>query len=166
MLVGQDLSALAWSQQKGIQVTFFGAHTVQKPLADCWCGLCCGVYFGDLLNLAYIPQTFGFTIENGYFVDLSVASAGCTQQVMHCLGSAAVDPVVQFGGAIQIQRSSAMPKIADFPYKNAQILELAKQFPTPFHLYHEETIRNTVRGLNKAFSWCPGYKNHFAVKAD
>ena len=58
-----------------------------------------------------------------------------------------------------------MPKIADFPYTNAQILELAKQFPTPFHLYHEETIRNTVRGLNKAFSWCPGYKNHFAVKA-
>lgn len=58
-----------------------------------------------------------------------------------------------------------MPKIADFPYNNAQILELAKQFPTPFHLYHEETIRNTVRGLNKAFSWCPGYKNHFAVKA-
>jgi diaminopimelate decarboxylase len=58
-----------------------------------------------------------------------------------------------------------MPKIADFPYNNAQILELAKQFPTPFHLYHEETIRNTVRGLNKACSWCPGYKNHFAVKA-
>lgn len=60
---------------------------------------------------------------------------------------------------------SAMPKIADFPYTNAQVLDLAKQFPTPFHLYHEETIRNTVRGLNKAFSWCPGYKNHFAVKA-
>ncbi len=58
-----------------------------------------------------------------------------------------------------------MPKIADFPYTNAQVLDLAKQFPTPFHLYHEETIRNTVRGLNKAFSWCPGYKNHFAVKA-
>lgn len=58
-----------------------------------------------------------------------------------------------------------MPKIADFPYTNAQILDLAKQFPTPFHLYHEETIRNTVKALNKAFSWCPGYKNHFAVKA-
>lgn len=48
---------------------------------------------------------------------------------------------------------------------DAQVLDLAKQFPTPFHLYHEETIRKTVRGLNEAFSWCPGYKNHFAVKA-
>ncbi|CAK9061107.1 unnamed protein product [Durusdinium trenchii] len=58
-----------------------------------------------------------------------------------------------------------MPKISDFPYSDAQVLDLAKQFPTPFHLYHEETIRKTVRGLNEAFSWCPGYKNHFAVKA-
>ncbi|CAJ1333604.1 unnamed protein product [Effrenium voratum] len=58
-----------------------------------------------------------------------------------------------------------MPKIADFPYTNAQVLELAKKFPTPFHIYHEETIRKTVQGLNKAFSWCPGYRNHFAVKA-
>lgn len=50
-------------------------------------------------------------------------------------------------------------------FSHVQVLDLAKQFPTPFHLYHEETIRKTVRGLNEAFSWCPGYKNHFAVKA-
>lgn len=46
-----------------------------------------------------------------------------------------------------------------------EVLDLARQFPTPFHIYHEEMIRKTVRGLNEAFSWCPGYKNHFAVKA-
>jgi len=58
-----------------------------------------------------------------------------------------------------------MPKIADFPWTNEQVVELAAKFPTPFHIYQEEHIRNTVRGLNRAFSWCPGFRNHFAVKA-
>eukprot|EP00931_Biecheleriopsis_adriatica_P116768 TRINITY_DN92361_c0_g1_i1.p1 TRINITY_DN92361_c0_g1~~TRINITY_DN92361_c0_g1_i1.p1 ORF type:complete len:459 (-),score=120.56 TRINITY_DN92361_c0_g1_i1:38-1414(-) len=58
-----------------------------------------------------------------------------------------------------------MPKISDFPYTHAQVVELAKELPTPFHIYHEESIRQTVRGLNAAFSWCKGYKNYFAVKA-
>mmetsp|Transcript_18131 Transcript_18131/g.47888 ORF Transcript_18131/g.47888 Transcript_18131/m.47888 type:complete len:481 (-) Transcript_18131:98-1540(-) len=58
-----------------------------------------------------------------------------------------------------------MPKIADFPWTDAEIVDMANRFPTPFHLYHEQTIRDQVRNLNKAFAWCPGYRNHFAVKA-
>lgn len=58
-----------------------------------------------------------------------------------------------------------MPKLSDFPYSAEQVLKLAREFPTPFHLYHEQTIRETVRGLNAAFSWCPQFRNHFAVKA-
>lgn len=44
-------------------------------------------------------------------------------------------------------------------------MSLAGRFPTPFHLYDESIIREQIQGLNKAFSWCPGYRNHFAVKA-
>mmetsp|Transcript_95586 Transcript_95586/g.276076 ORF Transcript_95586/g.276076 Transcript_95586/m.276076 type:complete len:467 (-) Transcript_95586:57-1457(-) len=58
-----------------------------------------------------------------------------------------------------------MPKIADFPWTQEQIVNLADKLPTPFHIYDEQGIRDTVRGLNAAFSWCPGYRNHFAVKA-
>lgn len=58
-----------------------------------------------------------------------------------------------------------MPRIKNFPWTNDEIVSVAKRFPTPFHLYDEQFIRDTVRGLNKAFSWCPGFKNHFAVKA-
>jgi len=44
-------------------------------------------------------------------------------------------------------------------------VKLAGQFPTPFHVYHEATIRQQVRNLKEAFKWCPGYRNYFAVKA-
>jgi len=58
-----------------------------------------------------------------------------------------------------------MPRIKDFPWSEEQIVALAREHETPFHIYHEEGIRQQVRGLMKAFSWCPGYRNHFAVKA-
>ncbi|MGZ7240543.1 diaminopimelate decarboxylase, partial [Streptococcus pyogenes] len=40
-----------------------------------------------------------------------------------------------------------------------------EQYPTPFHLYDEKGIRETARALNAAFSWNPGFKEYFAVKA-
>ena len=43
--------------------------------------------------------------------------------------------------------------------------QAAAQFPTPFHLYHEEGIRTRARTLNQAFSWCPDFQEYFAVKA-
>lgn len=47
----------------------------------------------------------------------------------------------------------------------AQLDEIVKEFPTPFHLYDERGIRENVKALKEAFSWNPGYKEYFAVKA-
>ncbi|MGN0466015.1 MAG: diaminopimelate decarboxylase, partial [Lachnospiraceae bacterium] len=46
-----------------------------------------------------------------------------------------------------------------------QLEEIVAKYPTPFHLYDEKGIRQTARALNKAFSWNPGFKEYFAVKA-
>ena len=48
---------------------------------------------------------------------------------------------------------------------NAQLQEIVKEYPTPFHLYDEKGIRENARALQKAFSWNPGFKEYFAVKA-
>lgn len=46
-----------------------------------------------------------------------------------------------------------------------QIKTISEQYPTPFHLYDEKGIRENARKLNEAFSWNPGFKEYFAVKA-
>lgn len=46
-----------------------------------------------------------------------------------------------------------------------QVDQMIEQYPTPFHLYDEKGIRETARNLYKAFSWNPGFKEYFAVKA-
>jgi len=46
-----------------------------------------------------------------------------------------------------------------------QIEEIVKEYPTPFHLYDEKGIREKARSVYKAFSWNPGFKEYFAVKA-
>ncbi len=46
----------------------------------------------------------------------------------------------------------------------SQIEEMAKSYPTPFHLYDEKAIRENARRVKAAFSWNPGYKEYFAVK--
>ncbi len=46
-----------------------------------------------------------------------------------------------------------------------QLHAITRQYPTPFHLYDEKGIRDTARALYKAFSWNPGYREFFAVKA-
>jgi len=53
------------------------------------------------------------------------------------------------------------------PFTKARIDGLAREHPTPFHVYDEKTIRETARRLNRAFSWVErgGFKNYFAVKA-
>ena len=43
--------------------------------------------------------------------------------------------------------------------------EIAAEYGTPVHVYDERGIRENARRLNKAFSWNPGYKEYFAVKA-
>ncbi len=47
----------------------------------------------------------------------------------------------------------------------AQGEAIAAQYPTPFHLYDERGIRENARALNQAFSWNPGFREYFAVKA-
>ena len=39
-----------------------------------------------------------------------------------------------------------------------QLQEIAKDYPTPFHLYDERGIRENARALYKAFSCNPGFK--------
>ena len=46
-----------------------------------------------------------------------------------------------------------------------QLDTICKQYPTPFHLYDEKGIRENARKLKQAFSWNPGFKEYFAVKA-
>ena len=52
------------------------------------------------------------------------------------------------------------------PFVNLDQLEaICKEYPTPFHLYDEKGIRENARALKEAFSWNPGFKEYFAVKA-
>ncbi|MBN2423025.1 diaminopimelate decarboxylase [Candidatus Woesearchaeota archaeon] len=53
----------------------------------------------------------------------------------------------------------------ELPFTKQQILEIIKNYPTPFHIYDEKAIRENARRLYKTFSWAKGFKNHFAVKA-
>ena len=46
-----------------------------------------------------------------------------------------------------------------------QLQAITQQYPTPFHLYDEAGILANVRALYRAFSWNPGYREFFAVKA-
>ncbi|MCI8967862.1 MAG: diaminopimelate decarboxylase [Lachnospiraceae bacterium] len=46
-----------------------------------------------------------------------------------------------------------------------QIEEIAKIYPTPFHIYDERGIRENAQALREAFSWNKGFKEYFAVKA-
>lgn len=47
----------------------------------------------------------------------------------------------------------------------AQLQEIVKAYPTPFHIYDEKGIRENARKVMQAFSWNPGFKEYFAVKA-
>jgi diaminopimelate decarboxylase len=51
------------------------------------------------------------------------------------------------------------------PFNKEQIIEITKQYPTPFHLYDEKGIRENARRLKSAFKSVHGFKEYFAVKA-
>ena len=52
------------------------------------------------------------------------------------------------------------------PFVTKEQLEaIVAKYPTPFHLYDEKGIRENARRLKAAFSWNPGYREYFAVKA-
>ena len=47
-----------------------------------------------------------------------------------------------------------------------QLAAIVRRYPTPFHLYDEAGIRKNVEAVLDAFSWNPGFKEYFAVKAN
>ena len=56
-----------------------------------------------------------------------------------------------------------MPKV---PFIHADKLkEITAAYPTPFYLYDEKGLKENVRVLYDAFSWNPGFREFFAVKA-
>ena len=60
-------------------------------------------------------------------------------------------------------------RLTDMPSAIAPSLKtlqnIAAAVPTPFYVYDESQLRSRVRALREAFSWDPGYKEYFAVKA-
>ena len=42
---------------------------------------------------------------------------------------------------------------------------IAKEYPTPFHIYDEKGIRENAKRVQDAFSWNPGFREYFAVQA-
>ncbi len=53
----------------------------------------------------------------------------------------------------------------EIPMTKEELENIAQVHPTPFYLYDEKAIRENVRNFYRAFSWAPGFKNYFAVKA-
>lgn len=51
------------------------------------------------------------------------------------------------------------------PFTQEQLADIIKNYPTPFHIYDEQAIRENARKLIAAFSWAPAFKEYFAVKA-
>jgi diaminopimelate decarboxylase len=52
-----------------------------------------------------------------------------------------------------------------FPLPKEAVETIAREYPTPFHIYDERAIRENARRLVKAFSPCEGFKEFFAIKA-
>ena len=46
-----------------------------------------------------------------------------------------------------------------------QAEQIDSKFPTPFYIYDERGIRENAERVREAFSWNPGFREYFAVKA-
>lgn len=55
--------------------------------------------------------------------------------------------------------------VKTLPFTLAQLEQIEKTHPTPFHIYDERGIRQNARRLKAAFAWNPGFREYFAVKA-
>ncbi len=52
------------------------------------------------------------------------------------------------------------------PFDLKTIRDIARDYPTPFHIYDEKAIRENARSFAAAFDWAPsGFRNYYAVKA-
>ena len=71
--------------------------------------------------------------------------------------------MVKYNGSIMRPREGK--NLPNFNMPDAVFEEAARLFPTPFHLYDEQGIRDNARALRQAFAWCENFKEYFAVKA-
>jgi len=46
-----------------------------------------------------------------------------------------------------------------------QAIQIAKDYPTPWHIYDEKGIRKNAEKVKQAFAWNKGFREYFAVKA-
>jgi diaminopimelate decarboxylase len=53
----------------------------------------------------------------------------------------------------------------NLPFTREYLEKIEKDCPTPFHIYDARAIQENARSLNEVFSWHPGFKEFFAVKA-
>lgn len=51
------------------------------------------------------------------------------------------------------------------PFTKEMMEAIIANYPTPFHIYDEKGIRDNLKRFKSAFSWAPGFRNYFAVKA-
>ncbi|GLV53405.1 diaminopimelate decarboxylase [Dictyobacter sp. S3.2.2.5] len=51
------------------------------------------------------------------------------------------------------------------PFTPTQLEKIIENYPTPFHIYDERGIRQSIRDLKQAFAWADNFINFFAVKA-
>ncbi|UCF98088.1 MAG: diaminopimelate decarboxylase [Spirochaetaceae bacterium] len=51
------------------------------------------------------------------------------------------------------------------PFSRNQIESIITTHPTPFHIYDEKAIRDNAGKLKQYFTWAPGFREYFAVKA-
>lgn len=51
------------------------------------------------------------------------------------------------------------------PFTKYQLQSIINEYPTPFHIYDEEAMRENAQSLMKTFSWNNGFKEYYAVKA-
>ena len=51
------------------------------------------------------------------------------------------------------------------PFTKLELEKIVEKYPTPFHIYDEAAIRKNAKKMKDAFSWMPGFKNYYAVKA-
>ncbi|MDR1963164.1 MAG: diaminopimelate decarboxylase [Planctomycetaceae bacterium] len=52
------------------------------------------------------------------------------------------------------------------PFDREFIEKLTEQYPTPFYIYDEKTLRRNARLFTESFAWNTGFKEFFAVKAN
>ncbi len=65
----------------------------------------------------------------------------------------------------EMRNDSGVRSEKTVPVDRARLAEIVSRYPTPFHIYDEAAIRANVRHLRDCFSWNPGFREFFAVKA-